>query len=72
MALHDLPSHLAPSYGPLVEVCRAHGIGRTVAFDLAAKGVLETFKLGAKRYVTLDSVRDLPARIAAYEQKAAA
>lgn len=58
------------AYGPLVEVCKEHGIGKTVAFDLSAKGLLETFKLGNKRYVMLDSVRTLPERLA-QQQKAA-
>jgi len=53
-----------PSYGPLVEVCRMFGISRSVAFELASDGLLETFKLNARRYVFIDSVRTLPERLA--------
>lgn len=53
-----------PAYGPLVEVCQAHGISRTVAFELSDKGLLDTFKIGARRYVYLESVRTLPQRLA--------
>ena len=31
--------------------------------ELAAKGDLETFKIGSKRYVVLDSLRTLPERM---------
>ena len=54
---------IEPSFGPLVEVCNAFGISRTVAFELAADGLLDTFKLNARRYVYIDSVRTLPQRI---------
>lgn len=52
-----------PAFGPLVGECDKHGISRTVAFELAASGDLETFKIGAKRYVLLDSLRTLPERM---------
>jgi hypothetical protein len=54
-----------PAYRPLVEACNDHGISRTVAFDLARKGLLDTFTIGARRYVRLDSLRTLPERLAA-------
>lgn len=50
-------------FGPLVEECANLGISRTVAFELAAKGQLETFKIGARRYVLLESLRSLPGRL---------
>ena len=53
-----------PAYRPLVEACSDHGISRTVAFELARKGLLETFTIGARRYVRLDSLRSLPERLA--------
>ena len=56
---------IGPTYGPLVEVCKAHGIGRTTAFSLAARGLLETFQLGTRRLVYLESVRTLPERLKA-------
>jgi hypothetical protein len=56
---------IGPAYGSLVEVCKAHNIGRTTAFSLAARGLLETFQLGTRRYVYLESVRTLPERLKA-------
>ncbi len=56
-----------PAYGPMVEVCGDHGISRTVAFELARKGLLDVFLIGRRRYVRLDSVRTLPDRLAANE-----
>lgn len=53
-----------PAFGPLVPECRRHGIGRTKAFELAAAGLIETFQIGTKRYVVLDSLRTLPRRLA--------
>ena len=53
-----------PEYGLLVDACKAHGIARTTAYELASKGLLDTFKIGARRYVRLDSLRTLPARLA--------
>lgn len=54
---------IEPSFGPLVEVCNTFGISRTVAFELAADGLLDTFKLNSRRYVYIESVRTLPQRI---------
>ena len=51
------------TFGRLVPECKKRGIGRTVAFELAAKGVLETFTIGTGRYVKLDSLRTLPERL---------
>ena len=54
-------------FGPLVETCRAHGIGKTVAFDLAARGLIDTFKIGSRRFVKLASLASLPDRLAAID-----
>jgi hypothetical protein len=54
----------APAYGPLVQVCEQHGIGRTTCFRLVREGLLETFRIGARRYVYLSSVASLPDRLA--------
>ncbi|MBS0590295.1 MAG: hypothetical protein JSR65_06615 [Proteobacteria bacterium] len=62
----------APTFGPLVETCRAHGISRSVAFELARAGKLQTFTIGTRRYVYTDSLRTLPERLAADAAKAAA
>lgn len=53
-----------PAYGPMVESCSRHGISRTVAFELARKGLLDTFTIGTRRYVMLASLHDLPKRLA--------
>lgn len=54
-----------PTYGPLVPAAKAFGISRSVAFDLARRGLIRTFTLGARRYAYLDSLRTLPERLAA-------
>ena len=56
-----------PAFGPLVEECAKHGISRSVAYELVANGHLETFKIGAKRYVLVDSLRSLPGKLARQE-----
>lgn len=56
-----------PDYRPLVTACADHGISRTVAFDLARNGLLQTFTIGTRRYVLLESLRTLPERIAISE-----
>lgn len=57
--------HESPAYRPLIEACREHGISRTVAYELVNTGDLKTFKIGARRYVYLDSLRTLPDRLQA-------
>lgn len=52
-----------PYYAPLVSSCAAHGISRSVAFELARKGLLETFRINSRRYVMLSSLRSLPERL---------
>lgn len=56
-----------PTFRPLVPACNDHGISRSVAFELARKGLLDTFTIGSRRYVRLDSLRSLPDRLAAIE-----
>ena len=58
-------------FGPMVETCRAYGISRTVAFRLSDQGLLETFRIGRRRYVVLSSLRALPERIAESRRDAA-
>ena len=53
------PAH----FGPLVECCAAYGISRTISFELARKGLLETFSIGTRRYVLLDSLWTLPEKM---------
>ena len=52
-----------PSYLPLVTGCGGHGISRSVAFELARKGLLATFLIGTRRYVYMESLRTLPERL---------
>ncbi len=61
------PQHAAPTYGPLVPTCAAYGIGRTKAFELAAAGTIETFTVGSKRLVIIESLRTLPERLKAQD-----
>jgi hypothetical protein len=55
------------AFGPLVEECRARGIGRTVAFELARNGTIATFHLGRRVFVMLDSLDALPQTLAKRE-----
>lgn len=58
------PGGYAVAYRPLVEACADHGISRSVAFELARSGTLDTFTIGKRRYVRLDSLHSLPDRLA--------
>lgn len=58
-----------PTFGALVSACKAHGIGKTLAYQLASKGSLETFLLHGKRMVYLASLESLPSRLAANDGK---
>ena len=60
-----------PAYLPLVEACKAHGISRSVAFELARHGTLHTFLIGKRRYVYMDSLRTLPDRLTESSKRAA-
>lgn len=62
----------APAFAPLVTACAAHGISRTVAYELSASGLLDTFLIGKRRYVHLDSLHTLPDRLAEIEREDAA
>lgn len=59
------PVPAEPTFGKLVPTCRAYGIGRTKAFELAAAGTLDTFTLGRTRFVLVKSLKSLPERLAA-------
>lgn len=52
-------------FGPFIPECTKRGIGKTRAYELADAGDLETFLIGSKRYVYLDSLLSLPTRLAA-------
>ena len=59
--------HIPRRFRALVPACAERDISRTVAFELNRKGFLETFLLGKRRYVYIDSLDTLPARLAAAE-----
>lgn len=59
-------------FGPFIPECTKRGIGKTRAYELAKAGDLETFFLGSKRYVYLDSLLSLPKRLANQPQAGAA
>lgn len=52
-------------YRPFIAECTRRGIGRTTAYELANKGDLDTFLIGRKRFVYLDSLATLPERLKA-------
>ena len=52
------------AFGLLVAECRARGISRTRAFELARDGLIETFNIGRRRFVMLDSLDRLPETLA--------
>lgn len=54
----------SPTYGLLVEECARRGISRSKGFMLVRDGLLDTFKLGRRTYIYLDSLDDLPRRLA--------
>ena len=51
-------------YGRMVPECRKRGIGRSKAYELEATGLIETFSIGRGKFVYLDSLASLPARVA--------
>jgi hypothetical protein len=50
------------NYIPLIDGLRDFGISRTRGFELVKAGLLDTFTIGRRRYVLLDSLRTLPER----------
>lgn len=56
-------------FRPFLPECAKVGIGRSKAYELANAGLLETVNIGHKRYVYLDSLYTLPARLAKSEEE---
>ena len=52
-------------YRPFIPECVKRGIGKTRAYELADAGLLETFTIGRRRFIYLDSLLSLPSRLAA-------
>lgn len=50
-------------FGPFIPECNKKGVGKTKAYELANAGLLETFQIGSKRYIYLDSLLTLPQRL---------
>ncbi len=55
-------------FRPFIPECTKRGIGRTKAYELDNAGLLETFTIGSKRYIFLDSLLTLPQRLAQARQ----
>ena len=55
----------SPEYGELVAECARWGIRRTKAFELSRLKLIDTFSIGRKKYVMLESLATLPARLSA-------
>ena len=64
----DIKEPFEATYAPLVEACKAHGISRTVSFQLCKLGLIENFRIGKRRYCYLESLRTLPERLAKLEE----
>lgn len=56
-----------PKFAVMVEECKRWGIPRTSAFKLARLRLIETFLIGRKRYVLIDSLQSLPTRLRAMQ-----
>jgi len=67
LALRILTVDTQRPFASLVDACRARGISRSVAFSLVNAGLLETFRIGRRRYVYIDSLDTLGARMTAQE-----
>ena len=52
----------ARPFAGMVEACAVRNISRSVAFELARQGLIETFAIGRRRYVFLDSLDTLGQR----------
>lgn len=50
-------------FGPFIPECTKRGFQKTKAYELANAGLLETFHIGSRRYVYIDSILSLPKRL---------
>ena len=50
-------------FRPFIPECNRRGLGKTKAYELAKDGLLETFTIGSKRYVLIESLDSLPQRL---------
>jgi hypothetical protein len=58
-------------FRPFISECAKVGIGRSKAYQFASAGLLETFAIGNRRFVYLDSLYSLPQRLSVPEQAVA-
>lgn len=54
-------------FRPFIPECSRRGIGKTLAYELANDGLIETFTIGRKRFVVLESLDRLPENMAKRE-----
>ncbi len=52
-----------PKFYPFIKACKAHGIGKTAAYKILEENLVETFMVGPRRYVVLESLYALPQKI---------
>jgi hypothetical protein len=55
-------------FAPFPAACVDRGICKTVAYDLLNGGLLDTFKIGRRRYVYLDSLLTIAEKVEAYNE----
>lgn len=55
-------------FKPFPAACIERGISKTVAYDLLNGGLLDTFKIGRRRYVYLDSLFTVAERVEGYNE----
>lgn len=53
----------AREFRPFIPEVTKCGIGKTTAYELVEKGLIETFLIGRRRYIYLDSLAALPERL---------
>ena len=58
--------HEQREFAPFPAACIDRGICKTVSYDLLKGGLLETFKIGRRRYVYLDSLLTVSNKLEAY------
>lgn len=67
-----MDTHGQREFRPFIPECNKVGIGRSKAYELANAGLLETVFIGRRRFVYLDSLYSLPARLANSQREAVA
>jgi len=50
-------------FRPFIPECTKRGLGKTKSYELANAGWLETFQIGTRRFVYIDSLLSLPQRL---------